>query len=136
MLFEPLDFIARRAALVPKPRVNLTRFHGVFGPNSAHWAQVTKAGRGKGASDQAAAATDERTPAERRAGMTWAQRLKRVFGIDIETCPACGGAMRIIACIEDAAVIEKILAHLDAKAAPAQASQPPPSRAPPAPALG
>ena len=26
-----------------------------------------------------------------------AQRLKRVFGIDIETCPACGGAVRIIA---------------------------------------
>ena len=29
----------------------------------------------------------------------WAQRLKRVFGIDIETCRACGGVMRIIACI-------------------------------------
>jgi hypothetical protein len=29
--------------------------------------------------------------------MTWAQRLKRVFGIDIETCAACGGALRIIA---------------------------------------
>jgi rRNA maturation protein Nop10 len=28
--------------------------------------------------------------------MTWAQRLKRVFGIDIETCPACGGAVRIM----------------------------------------
>jgi hypothetical protein len=32
---------------------------------------------------------------------TGAQRLKRVFNIDIETCPACGGAVRIIACIED-----------------------------------
>jgi hypothetical protein len=41
--------------------------------------------------------------------MTCAQRLKRVFGIDIETCPACAGAMRIIARIEDPAVIEKIL---------------------------
>ena len=30
--------------------------------------------------------------------MTWAQRLKRVFNIDIETCPACGGAVRLIAC--------------------------------------
>jgi len=30
--------------------------------------------------------------------MTWAQRLKRVFGIDIETCSVCGGAMRILAC--------------------------------------
>jgi hypothetical protein len=32
-IFEPLDFIARLAALVPKPRVNLTRFHGLFAPN-------------------------------------------------------------------------------------------------------
>jgi hypothetical protein len=45
--------------------------------------------------------------------MTWAQRLKRIFGIDIETCAACGGAVRIIACIEDPDVIEKILTHLD-----------------------
>ena len=34
VIFEPLDFIARLAALVPRPRVNLTRFHGVFAPNS------------------------------------------------------------------------------------------------------
>ena len=34
VLFEALDFIARLAALVAKPRVNLTRFHGVFAPNS------------------------------------------------------------------------------------------------------
>jgi hypothetical protein len=63
--------------------------------------------------------------------MTWAQRLKRVFGIDIETCAACGGAMRIIACIEDPAVIEKILTHLDAKAPEPEAPRRPPSRAPP-----
>ena len=63
--------------------------------------------------------------------MSWAQRLKRVFGIDIETCPACGGAMRIIVCIEDPAVIEKILTHLDAKAAEPQAPRRPPCRAPP-----
>ena len=34
VIFEPLDFIAKLAALVPKPRVNLTRFHGVFAPTS------------------------------------------------------------------------------------------------------
>ena len=32
------------------------------------------------------------------------------FGIDIQACPAFGGALRIIACIEDPVVIEKILA--------------------------
>ena len=35
VVFEPLDFLSRLAALVPSPRVNLTRFHGVFGPHHA-----------------------------------------------------------------------------------------------------
>ena len=47
--------------------------------------------------------------------MTSAQRLKRVF--DIEIWSACGGAVRIIACIEDAEVIEQLLTHLDKEAA-------------------
>lgn len=41
--------------------------------------------------------------------------MKRVFGVDVEVCPACEGAMRIIACIEDSDVIKKILSHLDEK---------------------
>jgi hypothetical protein len=43
------------------------------------------------------------------------QRLlwrRRVFNIDIETCSACGGTVKVIACIEDPAVIDKILTHL------------------------
>jgi len=35
-----------------------------------------------------------------------------VFNVDIETCRECGGAVRIIACIDDPVVIEKILTHL------------------------
>jgi len=38
-----------------------------------------------------------------------------VFNIDIETCSECGGAVKIIACIEDPVVIRKILAHLSEK---------------------
>ncbi len=48
--------------------------------------------------------------------LTWAQRLKRVFNIDIETCRECGGAVKVIACIEDPAVIQKILTHLKEQA--------------------
>lgn len=33
-LFEPLDLLAKLAALVPRPRFNLVRYHGVFAPNS------------------------------------------------------------------------------------------------------
>jgi hypothetical protein len=54
-----------------------------------------------------------------------------VFGIDIEICPACGGAVRIIACIEDPVVIEKILTHMDAKVADSDVPRLPPCRAPP-----
>jgi hypothetical protein len=42
-----------------------------------------------------------------------------VFNIDIETCSKCGGDVRIIASIEDPAVIRMILTHLDKKAATA-----------------
>ena len=73
---------------------------------------------------------------EQHAAMTWAQRLKRVFNIDITTCEECGGAVKVIpkafaaakafaalmgwapltgqalASIEDPAVIKQILAHL------------------------
>jgi hypothetical protein len=78
VVFEPLDFIARLAALVPKSRVNLTRFHGVFAPNSKYRAKVTPAKRGKREKCRSIHGVDQ-TPAEKRASMTWAQRLKRVF---------------------------------------------------------
>ena len=48
VIFEPVDFMARLAALVPKPRVNLTRFQGVIAPNSKDRAQVTPASLGRG----------------------------------------------------------------------------------------
>ena len=40
VIFDPLDFIARLAALVSKPRLNLTRFHCVYAPNSKYRMQV------------------------------------------------------------------------------------------------
>ena len=47
-----------------------------------------------------------------RAPMNWTQRLKRVFAIDIEACPECGGKVRVIACIEDPPLIRQILSHV------------------------
>jgi len=44
--------------------------------------------------------------------MSGARLLKRVFDIDIEHCPNCGGAVKIIAAIEDPPVRVRILAHL------------------------
>ncbi len=135
------------AALVPKPRVNLMRFHGVFAPNSKHRAMVTPARRGKGTKAQSPDEPHIQTPAERRASMTGFCSCKtgihaihgNNLGAASETgvlhrhryLRACGGAMRVPICIEDPLVIEKILTHLDAKRAPGEAARLPPCRAPP-----
>ena len=120
VVLEPLDFLARLAALVPPPRMHLTRYHGVFAPHHALRAAITPAGRGRGARP---AETAER-PVSKHVAMSWAQRLKRVFAIDIESCRRCGGKLRVIASIEDPALIERILAHLE------QAPSDDPPRAP------
>jgi len=130
VIFEPLDFISKLAALVPKPRVNLARFHGVFAPNSKHRVLVTPARRGKGRNPGTCNDTQVKSLEKRRATMNWAQRLKRVFNIDVETCEQCGGRVKVIACIEDPAVIKKILDHLG-KIATTEHERLPQSRAPP-----
>ena len=73
----------------------------------------------------------DKTPAERHVAMTWMQRLKRVFNIDIETCERCAGHVKIIACIEEPGVIEKILAHFKGKEPSAELAMFPEERAPP-----
>jgi hypothetical protein len=118
VMFEPLDFLARLAALIPKPRTNLTRFHGVFAPNSKHRADITPAKRGKAKKKEKYSEEtnwQDKTVPEQHAAMRWAQRLKRVFDIDAEVCEHCGGTVKVIACIEDPQVIKTILAHLDQK---------------------
>jgi hypothetical protein len=106
IVLEPLDFIARLAALVPAPRVHLTRFHGVFAAHAALRAAITPGGRGLGAPKPAAASA---RPKDIR--LNWARRLKRVFGIEIEECARCGGRLKVIASIEEPELIERILAH-------------------------
>jgi hypothetical protein len=106
LVLEPLDFMARLAALVPRPRLNLTRFHGIFAPNFRHRHRIVPHHpKGRVDSDKPLAP------------MSWAQRLKRVFAIDISTCPACGGTVRVIACVEEPALIAKILGHARAREA-------------------
>jgi len=112
VVFEPLDFIARLAALVPKPRVNLTRFFGVFAPNSKYRKQIisSRANKVREKKRDVGAACETK-----RYKMTWAKRLKRIFDIEISVCSHCGGQVKVIACIEEQAVIDKILAHLKEK---------------------
>jgi hypothetical protein len=111
-------------ALVPKPRAHLIRYHGVFAPNSGL--------RGRVVAQTKAPASPEpkgKTEAQRHRAMTWAQRLQRVFRIDIETCRRCGGKLRVIASIEEHAVIDRILGHLGRATEPLDLARP--GRGPP-----
>ena len=53
--------------------------------------------------------------------------------LDMEVCGRCGGYVKVIACIEDQDIIDRILAHLRDKelATPSLPLLTPPSRAPP-----
>jgi len=52
------------------------------------------------------------------APLTRAERLKRVFEIDISLCPLCGGQLRVIADVTDPDLIRKILDHVNSRAPP------------------
>jgi Putative transposase/Transposase zinc-binding domain len=113
IVMEPQDLLARLAALIPPPRMHMTRFHGVFAPHSRLRALVTPAKRGVGAKPAAQPDQAQQQPPPKHVAMSWAKRLKRVFGVDIEACARCGGKLKIIASIEEPAVIAKILAALE-----------------------
>ena len=54
--------------------------------------------------------SSELSPSE--AKRAWARLITQVFEVDPRVCPQCAGARRIIACIEQPEVIEKIRTHL------------------------
>ena len=122
MLFSPEDWLARLAALVPRPRAHLTRYHGVFAPNCRMRARVVPSTSAttihKRQRCKAREASSPSSPLPLNddglpmAPMTWAERLRRVFQIDITTCPDCGGRLRWIADVSEPSVIRKILLHV------------------------
>lgn len=105
----PLEFLQRLAALIPRPRLHLIRFHGVLAPNSALRPRIVPA-----KADHLTLPVDDPTDEPTRSApsrLSWAQLLKRVFEIDMTACPKCGGPLKIIAVIQDPPVVAKILAH-------------------------
>jgi len=119
IVMSPLQFMQCLAALVPRPRLHLIRFHGVLAPNAGLRAAIVP---GPAQKPGEHAAEHARTSAR----IGWARLLKRVFDIDLEHCPQCGGEFRIIAAIEEPAVVVRILTHLGlpARAPPRSPARP------------
>lgn len=131
----PMELIERLVALVPRPRVHLTRFHGVLAPHYKFRRMIVPQktppsmpqmdALGKGLDSD----STTQTQASKSRRLDWARLLKRVFGIDIHLCPKCAKpTLKIIAAIEDPKVIKKILNHLGLPSQPPKLT---PARGPP-----
>jgi len=125
---SPLEFMQRLAALVPRPRLHLIRFHGVLAPNARLRAQGVPQEPEPPAQAAPPAECEAPSAHHHPVQLSWAKLLKQVFEIDREHCPNCGGQLEIIATIMEQPVIEKVLTHLGLQArapprAPARGSQ-------------
>jgi hypothetical protein len=131
---EPLELLERLAALVPPPRFNLVRYHGVLAPAAKGRAAVVARRPSVGAGSTTVAGCDcapglggmgERG-GERKSGTmkaaevpgtgrrrprnySWAELMRRVFEVDVLECPACHGRMRILAAIHPPEATRAIL---------------------------
>ena len=105
----------RLAALVPRPRLHLIRFHGVLAPNSKLRAAVVPTPSDpltSGSSSNTDSNADTAHGLSRSSRISWARLLGGVFALDLERCSHCAGKLSIIAAIVEAKAINRILSHL------------------------
>jgi hypothetical protein len=123
--FAALEFVARLVDHIPAKGEVRVRYYGAYASRRRGWWRR----RGvvlAGAACMEAPATEREVapwPALRARRRRWAEMLRRVFAVDVEVCPRCGGAMRLLAFVTEPSVVTRILAHLarrgvDARAGP------------------
>jgi hypothetical protein len=110
LLFEPVEFLERLAALTPRPEINLVLYHGVLAPHARWRPEVVAYHRTE--RDRARDFSAGVGGAPKPRYWTWALLMRRAFDLDVLRCPRCAGRMRLIATIDDPAVIQRVLAHL------------------------
>jgi hypothetical protein len=126
-LFEPIEFLEKLAAIIPRPAVNLLLYHGLLAPRARWRAQVVSYGPELNLN---AHDVDTRPRGAGTPGVwTWTALMRRVFDLDVLACPRCGGRLRVIATVQDPLAVQAILSHLARSGSPA-----PPGPAPPTPA--
>ena len=105
IILSPLELVERLVALIPPPRRNIIRYHGVFSPRSKLRRLIVPAPvelqNSNGTKEPVSMGCAHRTG--------WAKLMARVFDIDVLACPKCGNEMQQIAFITQASVIRAIL---------------------------
>ena len=79
IVMSPLEFMQRLAALVPRPRLHLIRFHGVLAPNAKLRALVVPHGPAQDTGKSEQTPTEPGCAHDRPARISWARLLKRVL---------------------------------------------------------
>jgi hypothetical protein len=117
LLFEPVEFLEKLAALTPRPEINLALYHGVLAPH-ARWrpdvVAYRRAETGGGTEGGAAmgGTGTGRGGAAKPRYWTWAALMRWAFDLEVLRCPRCAGRMRLLATIDDPVVLQKILAQV------------------------
>ena len=94
---SPEELLEKLAALVPPPRLNLVRYHGVLAPHAAHRAQIVPGPKAAHEETDTGGSEAQTTPPQRRHRLAWAVLLARVFPFDLSVCERCGGPVKIAA---------------------------------------
>ena len=124
--FSPLDALAALTAHIPAKGQQVVRYCGYYS-NKARGQRRLQQQSAAGITPVAVSAPEaEPDDFRRHCKRAWARLIRKVWAADPLACPKCGGRLRIISFIEDAAIIEKILRHLKLWNPPAR---PPPPRA-------
>ena len=126
LMLSPHELIEKLAALVPPPRLNLVRYHGVLAPHAADRPRIVP-----GPVAEACDGEDSSGPTHAASGrhrLSWAKLLARVFRIDVSVCPDCRGRMRVIAALTEPGSIRRCLAGmgLSGRAPPIAPARPAP----------
>jgi hypothetical protein len=107
-----MDALAALTAHIPEKGQQVVRYCGYYS-NKARGQRRLQQQRAAGITPVAASAPEpEPDDFRRHCKRAWARLIRKVWAADPLACPKCGGRLRIISFIEDAAIIEKILRHL------------------------
>jgi hypothetical protein len=83
IVYEPLDFIAKLAALVPRPHKNLVVYHGVLAANAAWRSRVVAYGRQRDPVTEGQVEDAPTSNPPRSLRRQWAELMRRSFGFDV-----------------------------------------------------
>jgi hypothetical protein len=134
VVFSPLEFLEKLSALVPLPRIHLTRFHGILAPHSKFRKfvvpQIVEEKVEEDNLDIEKSLEVQNEDADnntKQKRISWAKLLSRVFALDMNNCDHCGAEMKAISAVIKQKIVVKILTHLGL---PARAPPISPSRIP------